>query len=477
MSSDTHVMEFRVLVETNNPPGPDVLDIDGMSWTLTPPLDIESATIPPYVCISYTWGDQRDRNPLRPTVEMSINTLRVVRAVVSQFSGKAIWIDAFSIPTDPLRKRATLESLGYIFSNAEAVVAVLSAESAYAIQRIDALLTGVQPGHAPSEVPSDVLDVLDMDAWIRSVWTYQEVVNSRELYFIMGTGPSTRVVEGEHFLNILGHYYTIFTRSHHTKSLAIQAEYPYVNSILDLLAEWQMQQSHSVMSIMSGMNHRVWTTPVNYFYSVIGSITTQPSRRPVQSSVEDLAEKTMVISETKGDFSFIFAALPRDIRPGNRWRPQPGVLNSILTSHPWGYRQSARRVDGGVVLENVVVLPTTDEEGEMSEEAKRYLSDLISSNLFGDDLDDKNIAIEAYHIFKKLGFLGPEEWYMTTDGYFYPFESLPNGRGRRICISGELRWVFGAPGLALVEYEGDMCYTPGIHLGLVRSELSEILLH
>src|ERR1700729_3900111 len=71
------------------------------------PFDINlPSDVPQYICISYVWGSCQVSNTIYPTVTMSDCTLPAVAAAIQNcdpdHSASMIWIDAFSVPTEPL---------------------------------------------------------------------------------------------------------------------------------------------------------------------------------------------------------------------------------------------------------------------------------------------------------------------------------------------------------------------------------------
>lgn len=122
MDSDS-AAELRLLVEIGNEgeaQGP-VLTLNDRLWTLTTILtpNDDPAVHPDYVCVSYIWGPKRVTNPFQPAPQLiSSNTLPALAAVMHNTHSKAFWIDAFCIPTTQPARRATLESMGFIYSQA-----------------------------------------------------------------------------------------------------------------------------------------------------------------------------------------------------------------------------------------------------------------------------------------------------------------------------------------------------------------------
>ncbi|KAI0720801.1 hypothetical protein C8T65DRAFT_632853 [Cerioporus squamosus] len=468
-------MEMRLMIETEAPAEGlsrhGTISAAGRYWQLSDPLDI-AGTLPRYACASYVWGNERLPNPIHSSIMMSDRTLPTFAAVARHAPGCAIWIDAFCVPVDPSKKRPTLESLGFIFSRAECVVAVLASESLVAVREMGATVDEISCENPPADLSKRPLDTLNGDMWIRSVWTYQEVVNNPAILSFASTVEGEAAIEGIDVLKAVGGYMLAYT------NLSPQnADINYRN-VLDfeiLLADWQMGafQQRSAFLIMSGVDNRTYLEPANYFYSMIGALTTKPSSRTTDPTVEGLAERFMELCEEKGDYSFIFSAGQRDARPGMRWRPLPGILRPVLAWHSWGEGQPGRRVDGGgVLLENVAVFTPVPAEWHDGDAfwswAHVFIDRWIERFAEGEDRAALTLAALKDH----AGFSGTGGMFLSERGAFYPQEELPKG-DVSICVSVCVRWSWGAPGIAKAVCNGEVSYTPGVFVGDVRAQVTD----
>ncbi|KAH9848363.1 hypothetical protein C2E23DRAFT_889203 [Lenzites betulinus] len=467
-------MELRTMVQTDTPSQdtPSVL-VDGKHWTLSPPLDIDSPALPPYVCVSYVWGLERTPNPIYPSIEMSSRTLATFTAAARCVPGHPIWIDAFSVPVQREKKRATLESLGCIFARGHAVVAVLAPESLAAVAQMEQFLA-LDP--RPEAVPTAPLDVLNADEWIRSVWTYQELVNSQTLWFVCHAhegSPSPPPVRGQDLFQIVGGYLDRWGKSHGGKLPGVRLTYPHADNFQELLADWMISDygHRSALQIICGMEYRAGVTPQNRFYSMIGALTAQPSTRATSPTVEQLAERFMELCEEKGDYSFIFSSAARDARPGLRWRPTPCDLESVLTWHIFGEDQPGTKVDNGVLLTNVLVypLPTSSRDKvQMGHDLRDHFLGWIRVEKEYHNLatDDTNTTLEelGHRILQSMRFAGTGGWHVAEDVVFYPLHKLPESDESEVtlCVSHGVRWIFGAPAIAAIKKEGRTEYMPGV---------------
>ncbi|CAL1698125.1 unnamed protein product [Somion occarium] len=445
-------MELRLLVPASpelQSPGPSI-DLDGQRWILTEPLDVNGGDIPPYVCVSYVWGKDTmpNLNPFHPDIPMSSRTHSVVCATVRSIRPSAIWVDAFCIPPSPVvTRRATLESMGYIYGHAKCVVAVLSPHSFSAVLEMSRVRN-------PDETKFYLLDILEKDSWVESIWTYQEIVNNTEIFFI-GEDSGGAVLEGP---------------------LAARRRYPKLDAFEDLVADWRcdLPCSRCAAGIISNLDRRVYDDKKNYFYSMIGAVADTPSGRSTASTVDSLAEKFMSICERKGDYSFIFTSTPRDERPGYRWRPRPGMVRALITYRCEGERLEGVREGDNIMLKDIIIArraPSVNSNGIS------YIREWLKLGKNAEYETDEILALFLQAL-RTLDFTGSQHYITTDDGAFFPQNEISQDTPVLIYISRSLRYAnFGAPGLAVIGEGQHKVYIPGVFAGFrdVESQ-SEILL-
>ncbi|KAI0656975.1 hypothetical protein C8Q70DRAFT_307271 [Cubamyces menziesii] len=474
-------MELRLMMEAEpGSPCERTIEVDGTSWTLSEPMpDIEPETLTPYLCVSYVWGSGRAPNPVHPSILMSDRTLRTFTAVTRSLPGKPIWIDAFSVPVERMAKRATLESLGFVFYRAEAVVAVLRPESFAAIEEMEVFMA-TKP--RPAVVPDAPLAALEADEWIRSVWTYQEIVNSNKVWFVSEAqdgAPAKEAVDSLDILKIIGAYINQWEEQTGKAAEGIRQAYPHADNFQELLLDHRLREyaCRSALQIMYGMNHRASVSPVNHFYSMIGALTSIPSSRATKPTIELLAERFMELCEEKGDYSFIFCAAPRDTRPGLRWKPIPCTFPSILAGHISGEGLPGKRVDGGVLLSNVLVLLITCESRcstllpheTLIAYFQQWLNNVALYHRIPANGPEETLAKTGYECLRLLEFNGTGDWYISDLGVFYPRDELPGDAEVTICVSLGVSWRFGAPALAaFTSTDGEKQYVLGVFVGPVE---------
>jgi len=409
-----------------------------------------TAPIPDYICVSYVWGSDRIANPVQVGPEMiSTNTLPALSAAMHNTNHKAFWIDAFCIPTTQPARRATFESMGYIYSQARQVRVALSKHSFQAVRQLT----------VADKMDEDALATLDQDQWVQSTWTYQEVVNSQTLAFIC-PGALGEIVDGESFFN--GMSYSLRTLN----PFSIRERFPSIDTFEDLLADWRIAgySQRSALAVMSNMDRRVWHEDRNYFHSMIGAVTSQPRWRSWEEP--HLSELFMKICEEKKDFSFIYSSATRSIDPARRWRPETGLLPSILTWHSWGESQPGQLdFDGSLTLDRMLTL----RRSALSDEAKQF----IAKWLHREDLrEERELTEQLYKTLIYMGFKGSTEYIPLGVGVYFPQTELASGIQIEAFVSTCIRWTLGAPAIACVMNDGVGTYTPGVFVGIVDETAS-----
>ncbi|KAI0308261.1 hypothetical protein B0F90DRAFT_146904 [Multifurca ochricompacta] len=451
-------MEFRLLTEAPIDHAGSSFELEGRQWTVTEPLDIlsDSAQIPEYTCVSYVWGPGRAPNPMAD-VMMSDHTMPALRAVLRNHPCKKIWQDIFCVPHDRKRKRATLESMGFIYGKAAQVIAVLSEDSLRAFDAMAHWNHKERPDRS-------ALDIFENDSWIRSVWTYQEVVNGQRLYFV-GENVDNILIDGVKFLNSFGHFLQTFRKRNIPDAFQFHVSYPFVDSFEDVLVEWLMGglYERSALQVLSSMWKRVWHEEANYFYAMIGTITGRPSQRTSDPTIETLSDAFMTTCEDKGDYSFIFCCNERDSRSGYTWRPAREVLRPVLPWHSYGEGQFGERdINGVLILKGLAMLTPASHVGDGGREMAGGWLHLPNIRSYNDE-DLKRHLLEHLH---KIGFSGSGTPVTVVDGIFFPQQRIPPDTEVQFWVSTSLSWAMGAPGLAVVSNEDNKTYVPGVYIGI-----------
>ncbi len=213
---------FRLLEPENHltPPDASIVELFGKRWVITEYVQISDA--PSFTCISYAWGDEKEKNLVCDDQLMSSRTIPSLETTISasksqeswakniKFSfnsdpekeeagqlaaltaSQAFWIDTFCVPAQEPARTICLQSMGEIFSSAYQVIVVLTAQCSDAIQSIR---------HTGKLDVSKILS-LEKEDWVSRAWTYQEAVNSRSLYFLVEDEKNI-IVSGQDFLRVI----------------------------------------------------------------------------------------------------------------------------------------------------------------------------------------------------------------------------------------------------------------------------------
>jgi hypothetical protein len=404
-------------------------------------------------------------------MQMSDQTVLSLSAAIKASTVSAFWIDAFCIPvTQPLRS-ATLESMGYIYSIAKEVIVALSPDRSGALEEMG----------QSDKLNKQTLLALEHDAWVRSVWTYQEVVNSRALYFTSTNALSSAVVDGRTFLNRIGYTLYLYKQEHGFNSFDLRRTLGGLDAFEDLIGDWMISAytDRSALQVMSNLDRRHCGPPQNYYYSMIGSITQLPSHRTAGIQIADLVEKTMQICEQKNDYSFIFSTTARDDLSARPWRPRLEPLHSILPFFSDGERQGGRHDAHGFWLEKMVCLkPVNKVEDANHKDIPAWVEKMPAP--WSNCNPDTALAGGFLGILKQIGFTGSNEYLETSVGVFYPQQSLSvnHNDDTYILLATQVAWTFGRPGIAKARIEGRWMYSPGVFIGSVdKSIATDYLLH
>ncbi|ROW16656.1 hypothetical protein VPNG_01707 [Cytospora leucostoma] len=421
---------MRLYLLTNLPEYDDggrALEVEGDLWRLRP-YDLNEVTADSlkFICISYSWGLGREPSPFHDDFEVSDRTIPALIAVVRlRPACRHIWVDAFCVPLGPERSH-TLESMGYIYSEACEVIAVLSPN----------ILPSLTYMRENKKLDEPHMFALEEDEWVTRAWTYQEAVNAKCLH-ITCEGSGHIIISGQDFLDYLGY------RLDHlpVRPLERRVRYPRLDALEDLVDYLTAAyKERSALQVMAKMDRRSHGRPEDHFYAMIGAIS---SRLASSTGAVSACEAFMLICERKGDFSFIYSAAPRTTEPGRRWRPVPGDLPAVLQWDCAGAGEPGRMIEGGgLLLEKVVKLGL----GGLSAEADKFTRDWLG--LIGQlpEVDTPaHLRAQVFYALRLMGFTGTGGSHATAIGLFSPVSHVSQKDIDHVLVSFSLRWVFGSP--------------------------------
>jgi hypothetical protein len=425
---------------------------------------------PPYTCISYAWGDGKVRNSLNEGQLMSARTFPALEVAVAstksqenwarnvQFTydgehakedleqiealkaSQAIWIDALCVPPSEPGRSSCLREMGWIFSAAFQVIVVLERQCSDVLRCI-----------GRSEKLEDLaLLTLEKEKWVRRAWTYQEAVNSRALYFVVERQEDL-IVPGQDFLRSITDAIEDFKSRHAFSSLTWLQTHPGLSDLEMLLADYRIADfsERSAYQVMSAIGQRVSERPEDYFYSMIGSISTTSS--PMEES-EDLhpAEYFMRVCEQKRDFSFIYNIAGRGSSIGEGWRPLTERFSAVLPRLLiFGNGEAGVRESTHIELKKMF----RPLEGAISAEGLKAAGWFMGSQ--SQSLSPESIARGVLEKMRVVGFTGWGEYLEFETGFFFPQLKPQISENLLVAVSCEVDWLRGGPGLLLRSNDSD----------------------
>ncbi|RYP44491.1 hypothetical protein DL768_009062 [Monosporascus sp. mg162] len=302
------------------------------------------------------------------------------------------------------------------------------------------------------------LDVLEREEWVSRAWTYQEAVNSQNL-FITCEDPHDAVINGIDFLNRLG--YTLSRLGGSGVASDRRQRYPRLDAFEDLIADYMIApyQGRSALQVMSNMDRRTQRRHQDHFYAMIGAISTA---RASSCETSDPCEAFMLVCERKGDYSFIYSAAKRDSTQFRRWRPVSGDLPSILRWPCSGEGQPAHKESEFLYLDQMMLL----ENHSMDREGEKFVEAWLDSTKIRDVGSSKSLQESMHAALQHMGFKGSSDYISTTHGLFFPCERIPADEEVTILVATRITWRFGAPGIARC-YKNAELYTPGVFIGRI----------
>jgi Heterokaryon incompatibility protein (HET) len=440
---------FQLLMPTTYPVplGVGFIKIQNCYWVLTETsLTLDATDIPEYTCVSYVWGSGRRVNPLNKNLSISDKTILALEATIKTQRPKAIWIDALCVPPEDPAKTVCLLSMGMIYSKASQVVVVLSESCSNLLEQI----------HKTGCVDTDALLSLENDKWVTRAWTYQEVVNSKSIHFVIEKGSDISV-NGDEFLNCVGYAIYNYTKTHGYDSFKLCTLHPRLDSLESLILDWKTADylERSAYQIMSAMVLRESENPKDRSYAMVGAITNSIVNYQDYQHAQFIypAEHFMQICEAKGDYSFIYSTAPRSDIIGKFWRPVADAILPIVPIFPWpsyGEGQSGCIYSTHIQLNNMCRMFF----GKISSTAREFLEEHFQSS--SDISLASTLPIVIFRCLKDAGFLGCGQHIELESGYFFPQTQIKHPKEAVVFVARGVRWPCGAPGLIVKDHGTDV---------------------
>lgn len=460
--------KFRLLQPANErtPRDAPFIELCGDRWVINEYAQMPDA--PTYTCISYVWGQERTGSEFDDGQLMSARTIPVIEATIKasrslknwanvQFSNDqqrdavaksaalnaahAFWIDAICVPTQDAARTSSLRSMGRIYSSAWQVFVVLSSSSSAAFSQI----------RDTGRLDIDALFILERDEWITRSWTYQEIVNSRALYFTVQDDESG-IVSGADFLNAVLTATDNYRSTHRIDSLTWGEQHPKLDSLECLIADYKIAEyaERSAYQAMSALNARFSERVEDHFYAMVGAITTS-SLDIQEDAFQSPSEYFMKTCEAKGDYSFLYNIAPRSVIYGRRWRPIAGKFPPVLPELLiFGNGQSGSLAPTHVQLENMCRLVTGAIGADGLKATTAHLAMIHRHRPKGNAYSSASEVAEAIlELLRARGFSGCGEYLELENGFFFPQSNPARSDDVFVAISLGVHWQGGGPGMLL----------------------------
>jgi hypothetical protein len=480
--------QFRLLQPANGltPPNASSIEFCGSRWVLNEYAQLSDGLA--YTCISYVWGQERTENHLNDGQLMSARTIPVIEATIKasrssknwgnvQFSHDqekdavakaealnathALWIDAICIPTQDAARSSSLRRMGAIYSSAWQVFAVLSASSSTVLHQI----------RDTGRLDPNVLFILESDEWITRSWTYQEIVNSRALYFIAQDDESA-IVSGQDLLNAVLTATDDYRSTHGIDSLTWREQHPKLDSLVCLIADYKIAQyaERSAYQVMSAMHARFSERVDDHFYAMIGAITVS-SLDNKDGDFYSSSDYFMRTCEAKGDYSFLYNIASRSEIYGRRWRPIEGKFQPVLPELViFGKGQSGNLNPTHIQLENMCRLVPGTISSDGLKATRAHLAMVHRDRPKGNTYSSLDDLVEALlELLRTRGFSGCGEYLELESGFFFPQSKPTRSDNIFVAISLDVHWQGGCPGMLLRSNDtgiNDFCDV-GVFMGLM----------
>lgn len=459
---------FRLLQPADDltPSDAPSIELCGSRWILN-----EYAQLPgglAYTCVSYVWGQEITENQLCDGRLISARTIPVMEATIkasrssknwdnvqlSQDQQKdaaakmealnatnAFWIDAICTPAQDPARTSSLRSMGSIYSSAWQVFVVLSASTSTVFRQI----------RDTGRLDSNALFILESDEWITRSWTYQEMVNSRALYFIAQDDESA-IVSGVDFLSAVLTSTDDYRSAHGIDSLTWSEQHPKLDSLECLIADYKISQyaERSAYQVMSAMHKRYSEKIDDHFYAMVGAIKT--SSVYVQGDeFESPSEYFMQTCEAKGDYSFLYNTAPRSDTYGRQWRPIEGKFQPVLPELLiFGSGQSGNLKPTHIQFENMCRLVPGTIGADGLKAAKAHLAMVHRHRPYGKTSSSpRDVAEAILELLRARGFSGCGEYLELESGFFFSQSTPARFDEIFVAISIDVYWQGGSPGMLL----------------------------
>jgi Heterokaryon incompatibility protein (HET) len=359
-----------------------------------------------------------------PALETAIAALRTPPS--------AIWLDAACMPTEEPARTLCMRSMGAIYAAASNVLAVLSTSASAVLDKV----------RRQEALESEELRLLDADDWVSRAWTYQEMVNSKIISFVVEGYPSDPV-SGSKLLNSVGDAIAKRHNAEQVDAYEFRTRYRNLDGLETLIDDWLRASfaERSAYQVMNAMASRSAVYP-DYFNAMIGAVTSAPSVEPNDVALT-APEYFMQVCERKGDFSFVYSSAPRFSDDAGGWRPRPGPLPPMVPMPSNGERQAGELQSRSLHLHNMACAAL----GYLDRTARTFIRDWMTKTVLCPLPSDMGDAVRE--TLYRAGFTGCGEYLETTCGLFFPQHRAGDFDNCGVFVATDITFNFGAPGVLL----------------------------
>lgn len=453
------------------------IKLNGKEWYLTEMMrtTANAATFPKYTAISYRWYDGRLPNPFFDGFLMSNLTLPSLESAMRTSTQQAFWIDCFSIPAEKPLKGIILDLLSNIFDAAHEVIVPLGLNDPKTLP----LLAGTTAlSAAPANDLVTALKDLNQEEWVKSIWTYKEVLSSKNYIFTdrnakPAAGAKEAQIKDLKFFEKVGEALSLYKKQTGLTSWDLRKNMTQVDALEDLGLARTLKKPYegSVFEALANLDRRFVESDKNFFWGFYGVLTLDmiPNSKP-HSTLADLYERLFELCEKKKDFSFVYTSAERQTTKLKTVYPKAGPLHSIITMPGDANYQTGTQSAQGLTLDGMVTLKATTALGKRG---KDYIQAWFKTDVpaIPEDGTDKSIAAKALQVIQMADYKGSKEFILTDDGIFFP--QTPAGANPTILVTSQLGWSFGSPGFAKTSTGA---YIPGAFIGHVAKDIAKPVL-
>lgn len=190
--------------------------------------------------------------------------------------------------------------MGYIYSLALSVIAVLRAPTWEIIASVN------QP--LPPALSTEDMDILEQDEWIRSPWTYQEIMDSKVTMFTtyeISTADQKGSIISDQFFDCIDFPLERWKLRDDVGEAASMRHFPNLCAIAETITESMISSYpyHYALLALSDTTGRRFdaSNPNNILLTALGALSQEASWTTSTGSISELADKFMGLCKSRND--------------------------------------------------------------------------------------------------------------------------------------------------------------------------------